>query len=151
MPSVIGSSALKSVSNSNQLVPYRKNPFQHVNHQARFEDDPCGTNLLCWTWLGTTRQENFAVHKMAGIQMLTVVLELVKYKSARCCQVHECTHISTRLECNDICNLKLRTKILTNLPWKTFSITNFKAEELWYCFYQTPNILNMPHSTSSLN
>jgi len=60
MPSIIGSSVLKSVNDSNQLLPYRKNPFQHVNCQARFGADPCGTNLLCWTWLVTTRQEQFA-------------------------------------------------------------------------------------------
>lgn len=87
---------------------------------------------------------------MAGLQMLIVVLEIIKYKSAHCCQIHEYTHLSTRLECN-ICKLKLHTKILTNLSWTTFSIWNFKAEELWYCFYWAPNTLNMPHRTSVPN
>lgn len=96
-------------------------------------------------------KSNLAVHKMAELPTVIVVLELMKYESAHFCQIHKCTGISYRLKCKDICKLKLCTKTLINLPWKTFSITNFKAEELWYSFYWTPNILKVPYRTSSLN
>lgn len=94
MPSVTGSSVRKSVSNSKQLVPY-ENPFQHVNHQARFEDDPCGTSCHDGPAYVLPDKSTLAVHKMTGLQMLIVVLELAKYKSAYCCQIHEYTLIST--------------------------------------------------------
>lgn len=51
-------------------------------------------------------KNNSAIHIMAELPTLIVVLDLMKYRSAHFSQIHEYTSISKRLTCKDICKLK---------------------------------------------